>query len=77
MTVMRKPFEVLLTVLVGQAIVGYAQYFTGVPALLVGIHLAGATAVWIAVWWVALCAHATFAVAEVRSARVTHAPVKA
>jgi cytochrome c oxidase assembly protein subunit 15 len=40
--------EVLLAVLVAQAAVGYVQYFTGVPALLVGIHIAGATAVWVA-----------------------------
>ena len=40
--------EVLLAVLVAQAILGYVQYFTGVPALLVGIHIAGATAVWVA-----------------------------
>ena len=40
--------DVLLAVLVGQAAVGYTQYFTGVPALLVGIHIAGATAVWVA-----------------------------
>ncbi|MDP1806330.1 MAG: hypothetical protein Q8K72_14245, partial [Acidimicrobiales bacterium] len=41
--------EVLLAVLVAQAALGYVQYFTGVPALLVGFHIAGATAVWIAV----------------------------
>jgi cytochrome c oxidase assembly protein subunit 15 len=41
--------EVLLAVVVAQTVVGYAQYFTGVPALLVGIHIAGATAVWVAV----------------------------
>ncbi len=40
--------EVLLAVLVAQAAVGYVQYFTGVPALLVGVHIAGATAVWLA-----------------------------
>ena len=40
--------DVLLAALVAQAAVGYAQYFTGVPALLVGIHIAGATAVWVA-----------------------------
>ncbi|MGH9226354.1 MAG: COX15/CtaA family protein [Acidimicrobiales bacterium] len=38
--------EVLLAVSVAQAGVGYAQYFTGVPVLLVGIHIAGAAAVW-------------------------------
>ena len=40
--------EVLLAVLVAQAGLGYVQYFTGVPALLVGVHIAGATAVWVA-----------------------------
>ena len=40
--------EVLLGVLVAQAAVGYTQYFTGVPVLLVGVHIAGATAVWAA-----------------------------
>ncbi len=38
---------VLLAVEVAQAGVGYTQYFTGVPPLLVGIHVAGALAVWI------------------------------
>jgi cytochrome c oxidase assembly protein subunit 15 len=40
--------DVLLATLVAQAAVGYTQYFAGVPALLVGIHIAGATAVWVA-----------------------------
>ena len=33
--------------LVAQAAVGYTQYFTGVPALLVGIHVALASIAWI------------------------------
>jgi len=41
--------EVLLAVVVAQGVLGYVQYFTGVPALLVGFHIAGATAVWVAV----------------------------
>ncbi|HEX2274019.1 MAG TPA: COX15/CtaA family protein [Acidimicrobiales bacterium] len=41
--------EVLLAVLVAQAAVGYVQYFTGVPVLLVGVHILGATLVWAAV----------------------------
>ena len=45
---------VLLAVLVVQAGVGYAQYFTDIPALLVGIHVAGATALWAATVWFAL-----------------------
>ena len=39
---------VLLGAIVGQAAVGYTQYFTGVPPLLVGIHIAGAAIVWVA-----------------------------
>ena len=42
----RRRGYVLLGVLLAQAGVGYAQYFTGVPVLLVGIHIAGAVAVW-------------------------------
>ena len=41
--------ELLLGVTAAQAAVGYAQYFTGVPVLLVGIHIAGAATVWAAV----------------------------
>ena len=41
--------EALLAVLVAQAVLGYVQYFSGVPPLLVGFHIAGATAVWVAV----------------------------
>ncbi|MGH9104864.1 MAG: COX15/CtaA family protein [Acidimicrobiales bacterium] len=40
--------EVLLVVLVAQAGVGYSQYLTGDPVVLVGIHLTGATAVVVA-----------------------------
>lgn len=40
--------SVLLALLVAQGALGYAQYFNGVPALLVGIHVAGAVAIWIA-----------------------------
>jgi cytochrome c oxidase assembly protein subunit 15 len=50
----RTRLTVLLVVLVAQAGVGYAQYFNDLPPLLVGIHIAGATAVWSAVLWFAL-----------------------
>jgi cytochrome c oxidase assembly protein subunit 15 len=40
----------LCGVIVAQGALGYVQYFTGVPALLVGFHIAGA----VAVWWVTL-----------------------
>ena len=45
----RRRYTTLLAVLVAQAGVGYTQYFTDVPALLVGVHVAGATALWISV----------------------------
>jgi len=41
--------SVAVAVAIGQSVVGYTQYFTGVPALLVAVHIAGATALWIAV----------------------------
>ncbi|MBW3575090.1 MAG: COX15/CtaA family protein [Actinobacteria bacterium] len=39
----------LLAVLLAQAAIGYTQYFTGVPAALVGAHVLGAVLVWVAV----------------------------
>jgi cytochrome c oxidase assembly protein subunit 15 len=44
----REAAQTLLVVIVMQAAVGYTQYFTGVPALLVGVHIVGALGVWIA-----------------------------
>ncbi len=35
--------RILLAIMVGQAAIGYTQYFTHLPALLVELHLAGAT----------------------------------
>jgi cytochrome c oxidase assembly protein subunit 15 len=43
--------RVLLVVMVAQGIVGYTQYFTHLPALLVGIHVFGASLVWTATLW--------------------------
>ena len=39
---------VLLAVELAQGLIGFVQYFTGVPALLVGFHMAGACTVWVA-----------------------------
>lgn len=43
--------RLVLASLILQAGVGYVQYFSGVPVILVGIHVAGATFTWIAVLW--------------------------
>jgi cytochrome c oxidase assembly protein subunit 15 len=40
----RRAGRILVVVLVAQAAVGYTQYFTHLPALLVEVHIAGATA---------------------------------
>jgi cytochrome c oxidase assembly protein subunit 15 len=40
----------LLAVTLAQALVGYTQYFTDLPELLVAVHLLGACLVWIATW---------------------------
>ncbi|MCC6226582.1 MAG: COX15/CtaA family protein [Microthrixaceae bacterium] len=37
----------LLVVTVAQGALGYVQYFSGVPAFLVGIHVLGATLMWV------------------------------
>ncbi|MCH2636242.1 MAG: hypothetical protein MKZ67_09950, partial [Acidimicrobiales bacterium] len=43
----RRATIVLITTL-GQAAIGYTQYFTQLPVLLVGCHIAGATLLWMA-----------------------------
>ncbi|WP_308368727.1 COX15/CtaA family protein [Streptomyces sp. ISL-36] len=44
----------LLIVLLAQGGIGYLQYFTGVPELLVGAHMLGSSLMWIAVLRLAL-----------------------
>jgi cytochrome c oxidase assembly protein subunit 15 len=39
-----------LLICLAQGLVGYIQYFTGLPVLLVAIHLLGATLVWVNAW---------------------------
>lgn len=45
--VLRRRVSDLLAGIVLQGGIGYLQYFTGVPAILVGAHVAGATLVWV------------------------------
>ena len=55
-TRLRSKLEIFLFVAVAQGGVGYLQYFSGVPAQLVAIHVAFAVAVWISVLrlWIAV-----------------------
>jgi cytochrome c oxidase assembly protein subunit 15 len=41
----------LVLAMVAQGVVGYTQYFSHLPALLVGVHVLGATTVWTAMLW--------------------------
>jgi cytochrome c oxidase assembly protein subunit 15 len=44
----RRDAYVLLSVISIQAVIGYVQYFAGVPVALVALHVTGAVAVWVA-----------------------------
>ncbi len=46
---LRRSLETVMAVLVIQGVVGYVQYFTGVPAGLVAVHVLGATLLVVAV----------------------------
>ncbi len=41
---------VFTVIALAQGAIGYIQYFTGIPEILVATHLLGATLVWIAAW---------------------------
>ena len=43
--------RILLAVMVVQGIIGYTQFFTHLPAVLVGIHVLGASTVWATALW--------------------------
>jgi cytochrome c oxidase assembly protein subunit 15 len=43
--------RILLAVMVAQGFIGYTQYFTHLPAVLVGIHVFGAAVLWATMLW--------------------------
>ena len=43
--------RILLGAMVAQGFIGYTQYFTHLPAVLVGVHVVGATVVWSTALW--------------------------
>jgi cytochrome c oxidase assembly protein subunit 15 len=47
----------LMAAIIVQAAIGYFQYFTGVPALLVGVHVEGATLIWVMILRLYLAVH--------------------
>jgi len=66
---------VLLAVLCAQGTIGYVQYFNDVPAPLVAVHIAGATALWVSVLRFRLALVSPTETAEAPSPRPAGAPV--
>ena len=50
----KRAIYIFLGVSLAQGAIGYTQYFTGIPEILVAMHLAGATIFWIAAWRIRL-----------------------
>ena len=49
-----KKIYIFTSIALAQGAIGYIQYFTGIPEILVAAHLLGATLVWIAAWRIRL-----------------------
>lgn len=49
---LQRAARILLGAELAQGVIGFVQYFTHVPALLVGIHMLGACLVWVSTLWV-------------------------
>jgi heme a synthase len=50
----RRAAVVLLVVALSQGLIGYVQYFTGLPEVLVGLHMLGAALLTTATTWTLL-----------------------
>jgi len=50
----KKAIKIFSGIALAQGAIGYIQYFTGIPEILVAAHLLGATLVWIATWRIRL-----------------------
>lgn len=49
-TVIHRYLLIFLLISLSQGLIGYVQYFTGLPEILVAAHLLGATLVWASAW---------------------------
>jgi cytochrome c oxidase assembly protein subunit 15 len=50
----KRALKIFSVIALAQGGIGYLQYFTGIPEVLVAAHLLGATLVWIASWRIRL-----------------------
>jgi len=48
--VIHRYLSIFLLISISQGLIGYIQYFTGLPELIVAAHLLGATLVWASAW---------------------------
>jgi cytochrome c oxidase assembly protein subunit 15 len=48
--IIHKYLSIFLLISISQGLIGYIQYFTGLPELIVAAHLLGATLVWASAW---------------------------
>ena len=46
----KRRLKIFTVIALAQGAIGYIQYFTGIPEVLVAAHLLGATLVWVAAW---------------------------
>jgi cytochrome c oxidase assembly protein subunit 15 len=46
----KRRLRIFFGISLAQGVLGYVQYFLGVPELLVGLHILGSTLVWITAW---------------------------
>jgi cytochrome c oxidase assembly protein subunit 15 len=51
---LEKRIKVFLIASVLQGAIGYTQYFTGLPELLVAFHILGSVLVWLSAWNLAI-----------------------
>jgi cytochrome c oxidase assembly protein subunit 15 len=46
----KRRLQIFFAIALGQGVIGYVQWFSDLPEILVGLHLLGSTLVWIASW---------------------------
>lgn len=71
----RRALLILLLVELAQGAIGYVQYFLAIPAFLVGLHVLGATLVWIATLRAVFLMRSRGSVPD--AARTAHTPASA
>jgi cytochrome c oxidase assembly protein subunit 15 len=66
MSLLVRRIGIFLLIAFSQGVIGYIQYFTGLPEALVAAHLIGSTLVWGSVWSIAKISNSGFRVQGLR-----------